>query len=266
MPEAKRSRRYAFTINNYTDKDIEQLQKIEYSYMIYGDEVGETGTPHLQGYVEFVNARSFTSLKKQLPTAHIETAFSTPEQNKAYCSKQKVLFEDGSIKHQGARNDIEQIKDIVKTGGGMRSIIEVSTSYQSVRMGEVYLKYHEKPRTWKTTVTWIYGPSGTGKTKHAYDNYPDIYTPLSAKWWEGYDAHKNVLLDDFRTDYMPFAQLLRLLDRYEFKVETKGGSRQLLAENIIITCPYHPNDLYREATEENLTQLIRRINEIIEIK
>lgn len=261
-----RSRRYVFTINNFSDKEIEQLKKIEYSYMIYGDERGENNTPHLQGYIEFDNQRTFSSIKKQLPTAHIETAKGTPEQNRKYCSKQNIMFEDGTIKKQGTRTDIEEIKDIVKNGGGIRDVIEVAKSFQSVRMGELYLKYHEKKRTWKPIVYWFYGPSGCGKTKLAYEMYPDIYTPLSSKWWEGYDAHKHVLLDDFRTDYMPFTSLLRLLHEYAYTVETKGGSRQLLAETIIITCPYHPQELYRESVTEDLTQLIRRITEIREIK
>lgn len=85
------------------------------------------------------------------------------------------------------------------------------------------------------------------------------------KWWEGYDAHENVIIDDFRKDSIQFSSLLRLLDRYAFRVETKGASRQLLAKNIIITCPESPEELF-EHTREDIKQLLRRIDEIKEFK
>uniref|UniRef100_UPI0040488E22 hypothetical protein n=1 Tax=Shewanella sp. TaxID=50422 RepID=UPI0040488E22 len=57
-----------------------------------------------------------------------------------------------------------------------------------------------------------------------------------------------------------FHVLLRLLDRYPYQVETKGGSRQLLAETMIITCPFMPEEMYNG--REDIKQLLRRIDEI----
>ena len=83
------------------------------------------------------------------------------------------------------------------------------------------------------------------------------------KWWEGYDAHPNVLIDDFRKDFCTFHELLRILDRYPYRIEVKGTSRQLLAKRIIITCPYHPEIIYD--TREDIGQLLRRITKIVYI-
>ena len=69
----------------------------------------------------------------------------------------------------------------------------------------------------------------------------------SLKWWQGYDGYENVILDDFRGDFAPLHYMLQVLDRYPFSVEVKGGSRQLLAKRIWITCPYTPEEVYKTA-------------------
>lgn len=260
-----KARGYVFTINNPTDDDktlVMQMSEIS-RYIIVGQEVGEEGTPHYQGYVFFENPRSFTSVKKQLPRAHIEVAGGNPEQNKVYCSKQNnVLLEKGVCPVQGKRTDVQRVVEELQNGANLRSIAQAPKSLQSVKMAEVWLKYNETGRDWKPEVYWFHGETGSGKTRAAREWLEtDIYTCLdSIKWFEGYDAHENVLIDDFRKDFCKFHQLLKLLDRYEYRVETKGGSRQFLAKKIAITSPYHPRDVYH--CREDIQQLIRRIDKI----
>jgi len=131
-------------------------------------------------------------------------------------------------------------------------------------MAECILKYHEPKRTDKPYVRWFWGATGTGKSKLAYEILGDeCYTCLSTgKWFEGYDGHDNVLIDDMRKDFLKFHELLRLLDRHAFRVECKGGSRQFRATQIIITSCYAPDTLFD--TREDIQQLLRRIDEIKE--
>lgn len=75
----KRIRAFAwlFTLNNYTEEDISHItdpilsEKYEY---IFQEEKGQVGTKHLQGYIKYKNKVSFSTVKKLLPKAHIETA------------------------------------------------------------------------------------------------------------------------------------------------------------------------------------------------
>lgn len=261
-----KTRGYCFTINNYTDEDTKQVLELQSisKYLIVGKEVGENGTAHYQGYVFFENPRHFNAVKKLLTRAHIEVTGGTPEQNKKYCSKGgDILIEHGEVPRAGKRNDIEHIRQVVKEKPKMREVVQEAQSYQAIKVAEVYLKYHEEPRKWKPEVRWYHGSTGSGKTKSAREWLgDDVYTALdSIKWWEGYDAHENVLIDDFRKDFCKFHQLLKLLDRYEYKVETKGGSRQFLAKKIAITAPYPPNSIYN--TREDVKQLLRRIDDVI---
>lgn len=235
-------------------------------YIVVGKEVGENSTPHYQGYVFFDNPRSFNSIKKLLKRAHIEQAKGTPEQNSKYCKKGgEILIEEGEVPRAGKRNDLEHIREVVKESPRMREVVKEAKSYQAIKVAEVYLKYHEEPRKWKPEVRWYHGSTGAGKTKSAREWLgDDIYTALDTiKWWEGYDAHENVLIDDFRKDFCKFHQLLKLLDRYEYKVETKGGSRQFVAKKIAITAPYAPDKIYD--TREDIKQLLRRIDHVIQV-
>jgi len=207
-----------------------------------------------------------SAIKSDLPRAHLELAKGNGEQNKAYCSKEKVLFEDGTIKRQGKRNDISRVRDAVEDGANMRAVVAIASSVQSVRIAELYFNYHEEKRNWKPLVKWYYGATGTGKSRTAYEELEDPFTAgATSKWWQGYDAHENVIIDDFRKSFISFSELLRLLDCYPYLVECKGGSRQFLAKQIIITSPFHPKEIFSENGEE-IEQLIRRINEIKEFK
>jgi len=69
-----RSRSYVYTLNNYTKEEEEAVQALPCSYHVYGRETGDSGTPHLQGFLHFPNARSFPSVKKLIPRAHLEIA------------------------------------------------------------------------------------------------------------------------------------------------------------------------------------------------
>lgn len=262
-----RSRSYCFTINNpdfgESHKDLSAWFQSNAQYVVMGIEVGASGTQHIQGYVYFANPRSFKSLKKIMPTAHIEVAKGTPLQASDYCKKDGNYTEFGELPKQGKRNDLDQIRELIDAGRGMSDIVEVATSYQSVRMAEVILRYREKPRDWKPEVWWFYGATGTGKSKKAYEMMPNAYTCMSTgKWFEGYDAHEDVIVDDMRKDFLKFHELLRFLDRYPLRIEVKGGSRQFLAKRIIITSCHHPSQLFD--TREDIQQLLRRIDHIEE--
>ena len=263
-----RSRGWCYTINNYSDADITLLDDVSQiaTYLCYGKEVAPTTqTKHLQGYVYFENAKTFSKIQKILPKgSHIEVAKGSALENKTYCSKDGDFKEFGSIPAQGKRNDINVVKEEILSGSGMKEIIEIASNYQTLKTAELLLKYKEKKRNWKPEVVWFYGASGTGKTKTVYELAPEVYrkTNSTGKWWEGYDAHADVLLDDIKdTSKEMYSTLLELLDRYDCRVETKGGSRQFLAKRIYITSILHPRDLYGHI-DPDIKELARRIDSI----
>lgn len=100
-----RTHSYCFTINNYTDDDVAQVMSLweEHGcdYYVIGFEVGEKGTPHIQGYVHFPNALTRSSLSKKISRANIRKAKGNAEQNYKYCTKDGDYYVEGAMPEQG---------------------------------------------------------------------------------------------------------------------------------------------------------------------
>jgi len=260
----QRKRAWFLTINNPTQEHKLKALKYIYlaSYGIIGEELAPTtGTEHIHIYFRLPDAVTFSKIKKDFPTANIKVALGNDQQNKIYCSKERMLAEHGTVTQQGRRTDLDKVKALVKENPSMRTIIEEVGSLQSIKTAEKLLVYLEPKRNWKTEVLWFCGATETGKSREAYRIAPDAYTAMdTGAWWEGYDGHTEIIIDDMRRDFLKFHQLLKLFDRYPYRVEVKGGSRQILARTIIVTSCYSPEEMFD--TREDIQQLLRRLTKI----
>lgn len=280
----KGDRGWCFTINNYTPDDLEQIKSLKAVYIVYAPEVcPTTGTPHYQGAVVFKDQITMSALSKKLKRASLRVMDGSALQNRVYIVgpwtgtdasgslKSKPYNPDyveiGTCpKGQGKRTDIDSMRVSLRENPSMRNVVETASSYQSVRMAEVFLKYHEKKRTKKTQIFWFYGDTGTGKTQMALDmaDPDDTYDCMdTGRWFEGYDAHRDVIVQDIRPDFMSFQRMLNFMDYTPFRVETKGGSRQFVAERVFFTTPLSPLDFATLMDHrEDAQQFIDRIDVI----
>jgi len=89
-PPRIRALRWCYTLNNYEEEEYVYLSTLfsKEKFHVVGKEVGEQGTPHLQGYVEFKNQKDLTALKKINPKIHWEKAKANRASNVAYCTKE----------------------------------------------------------------------------------------------------------------------------------------------------------------------------------
>lgn len=270
---AYRSRNWFLTCNNYSDDELQFARTYVCKYKLLGLEIGkESKLPHYHLYIEHANAVYFTSLKKKFPRANIQVAKGNVEQIKTYLGKDigvEKVEESGEPKYQGKRTDITRVRNLLEEGGTMRELIPAVGGVQSVRMAAIWLTYFEEPRDFCPDVYWIYGGSGLGKTQLAYKmgyefnpNERPFKLMSNRKWWEGYDRHEVVIIDELREDCFRISELLELMDRYEYRVENKGGSRQMVAKHIIITSPKSPANLFF-GHGENVYQIERRCKKII---
>ena len=94
---AVRSLGWCFTVNNYNDEEYEALLGTHCRYVIIGKEVGESGTPHLQGFIQFESLKTLSACRKINYRAHWEMTKGTIDQNVQYCSKEGH-FEERGIK------------------------------------------------------------------------------------------------------------------------------------------------------------------------
>ena len=89
----QRSRSWIFTINNPTQEPT--LESSGAAYITYGREVGANGTPHLQGFVQFTNAKTRNAVRTKLAGAHLEIRRGTITQAIEYCHKDGDTYEEG---------------------------------------------------------------------------------------------------------------------------------------------------------------------------
>lgn len=128
------AKNYCFTLNNYTDDDERRLagNLEDVQYIIYGREIAETGTRHLQGFVSFKRRKSLQAVKRILgnPTVHCEVARNV-NASIEYCKKDGDFIENGHLKsHAGQRSDLDDFKEAVK--GGMLSLVELREHHSDV--------------------------------------------------------------------------------------------------------------------------------------
>lgn len=262
-------RNFVFTINNPGEEDDKNIKALceHCVYLTYGREKGKEGTPHYQGYAELARRTSFNKVKRQLPRAHIEGRRGTQAEAIRYCHKEDSSpFVHGAPKEQGLRTDLRAMQRIAAESG-MREVSAIAKNAQQITVAKAYLTWNEMERDFKPRVVWYWGKPGIGKSRRCREELAggDIFTKnTGTKWWDGYDAHEAVILDDFRGSWWPITYMLGLIDRYPFLLEVKGGHRQMLARDIFITSVQHPKEMYN-LPDEPIEQLLRRIDKIVHI-
>jgi len=245
---------------------------------LVGRELGEGGTPHLQGYVEFTRPTRMEAVKTILGTrtAHLEIARGTPAQNKEYCNKENnILVDFGTTgrESQGTRTDLSAVKSVLDSGGSLRDVADLDFG--------AYVKYHRafeayarlrrnEPRDFRTQCVWAWGPTGSGKSRYANEESARLsggdvawIADPTLQWFEPYGGHKGVVLDDF-DGRAPIAMLLRIIDRYSLLVPVKGGYVNWCPRIIWITSNFSPSELY--GNERQYDALRRRIDEVKKIE
>jgi len=204
--EKKKRFRYVncvFTINNYTEDDVNKMKEFfqdHCSYGVFGKEVAPTtGTPHLQGYCELIRKLELTSIRK-LTVPHIANIkprmSDLPKETAGYCKKGYHedkppngwihFFENPSgsfdgyewgkerIGCPGTRTDLADALASIKSGEkNVRDLREEKPMLVS-QFGRVMQDVENDVNRLKfrcgemTTCTWIHGKPGRGKSHQAF--------------------------------------------------------------------------------------------------
>jgi len=241
----ERDRNFSFTWNNYPEEAEEYLRSRDCRYIGWGKEVGESGTPHLQGLIVYKTLKTLKQVIKELPGCHVEYAKNL-EALKTYCQKDGKFEEVGDFPMNKKRK-----AELAGEGNAKR----FKDAFQAAVTGnldeidaDLRVRYY---RTWKEIQKdhmpdmesipelnneWISGPSGCGKTRSVMERYPNAYLKTANKWWDGYQGQPVVLIDDLDEAHKCLVHHLKIWgDHKPFLAETKGGMIKIRPERIICT-------------------------------
>lgn len=267
-------RRFVFTWHDYTESDVEKVITFFDNYAKYGifgkEQCPTTKKNHLQGFCNLSKPLRFNAIKKHLDNRiHIEKANGSDEQNQTYCSKSGDVFEKGKPDKKGKRNDLQPLISAIQSGES--NITAIAQGYP-----DVYIRYYRGIRDYiskmhpvphrheKTEVFYFWGPPGTGKSKSALErarniDETSIYYKPRGLWWDGYEQQTSVIIDDFY-GWIKYDEMLKICDRYPYKVQIKGGFQEFTSKFIFITSNVDTKDLYKfpgydtAALERRITQ------------
>ena len=241
-------------------------------YLVFGREVGESGTPHLQGYAQLIVRTAVSKLPK-FPW-HTEAAKGTPEQASQYCKK------DGDFKEFG------ELATAAK-GGLMEkerwtAAIDLAASGQMEELKQAEPKlYVTHYATWQrirkdhaprpadcetTTGLWLYGQSGCGKSRSARQAAVNLgvayYSKNCNKWWDNYNDEQVVIMDDVDKTHSVLGHHLKIwADRYAFQAEIKGSAMWIRPRTLVVTSQYSIEDIWvDEETREALKRRFRVVH------
>lgn len=146
---------YVFTKNNYNDHDIEHYSNLVgrhgIKYICWGKEVGESGTPHLQGYLQ-TNHHDIRRLHTCMLKAHIEKQRGSSDEAKNYACKDGDWVEFGAYEHigkpePGKRNDLNDIKQKIDAGASYETIQE--ENFSTTALYSKFIKQYIQDRDYK---------------------------------------------------------------------------------------------------------------------
>jgi hypothetical protein len=297
VKNTEQSRKFQGTINNPIDKgythekilkNIETLKNI--IYWCISDEVGEEGTYHTHFYVAAKNGIRFKTLKNLFPEAHFELCKGTSQENKDYIFKtgkwlkekkhetnlMETHRESGEVpfEHQGKRNDIDDLYDMIKQGMTNYQILEEwpaqMLNIDKIERARQIVKQEQfKKEFRKINVTYIYGPTGTGKTrsvmeKHGYENVfrvTDYENPF-----DNYGGQNIIVFEEFHSS-LKIQDMLNYLDGYPLELPCRYNNKWACYLEVYIITNITLNEQYEKIQidyNETWQAFKRRIHNIIE--
>lgn len=257
------SRKWLLTINNPIEKGFtherikEILSNIKLVYWCMSDETGHEGTFHTHIFIASTGGIRASTLQNKFTGAHRDIAKGTCQQNRDYVFKEGKWLngEKGTTNHrdtheewgeipaerQGARNDLADLYDMIKGGMSTYEILETSPQYlmqidKIERVRQMILEERNKNSWRAVSVTYIWGETGTGKTRGVMERYgySNVFRVTDYDHpFDGYKGQDVILFDEYRSS-LQFSQMLEWLDGYPVELRARYTNKQACYTKVYI--------------------------------
>ena len=300
MGNNTQSRKWALVMNNPKDAGLnhaaitEILHRFAPTYFCIADEIAPTGTYHTHVFLYSTSPIRFTTIKNRFPTAHIEKAFGSARENRAYIRKEGKWAEtekaDTSVpntfeewgdlpaeKEEDAPEMFKLIQDL-RNGKSIMDILEDNPKLafkirdiEVLRQTILADKYSVEKR--QLEVTYLYGASGTGKTWGIFEeNDPKEicritdYGGRNGVRFDAYHCQDILVFEEFHSQ-IPIGDMLNYLDIYPMTLPARYSDRQACYTRVYITSNIPLEDQYPDIQIrqwETWQAFLRRITNVIE--
>ena len=290
----KQRRKWLITINNPEDHGFSHEQIKEVLAKVKGklywcmcDEIGGIHkTYHTHIFICRSSAFTFEQVKGMFPPAHLDRCFGSNQENRDYVLKEgkwknsekaltslKDTFEESGEcpeEHQGARNDLTVLYDMIKDGMTNYQILEENPNYMSqldkIDKCREIMRYEEfKSRTRELQVEYWYGKTGTGKTSGILARYgfENVYRVTDMKNpWDGYRGQDVVLFEEFSGE-IDISRMLIWLDIYPLELPCRYNNKVACYTKVFLTSNRPLDMLYtwiQREEQEVWKAFLRRIS------
>lgn len=284
MSKEDRSRRWMLTVPAEGEKGVSR-DELEQALEAYDShlgqmERGEGGTDYVHWQVLLVHSEPirFSTLKRKLPTAHLETARDLAK-CVAYVQKADTRVEDepplikGLIEvgpGQGHRSDLDALRARILDGQETvdELLLDDSGAWRHGRMTSDLVAARDRARLGSGTrdvqVRVAYGDTGTGKTSAALAGLQALGSVCRVTHWgpgafDGYDGQDSLILDEF-AGQPPITALLTWLDRFPVDLPARYRARPAAYSRVVICTNRAPWDWYEHAPRAQRAALARRLH------
>ena len=299
MENNTQSRKWALVINNPLEAGLDHaaireiLYRFSPAYFCMADEIATTGTYHTHIFLFSPSPMRFSTVKNRFSTAHIEKAYGSAKANRAYILKEghwadtdkaetsvSGTFEEwGDLpaeKEEEAPEMFKLIQDL-RAGKTVMEIIEDNPKLafrireiETLRQAILEEKYSAENRALE--VTYLYGASGTGKTRGIFEKHDRKsicrITDYGGRNGVRFDAYhcQDVVLEEFHSQ-IPISAMLNYLDIYPLTLPARYTDRIACYTKVYITSNIPLEEQYRDIQRyqmETWSAFLRRVQNVIE--
>lgn len=300
MENNTQSRKWALVINNPLEAGLDHaaireiLYRFSPAYFCMVDEIATTGTYHTHIFLFSPSPMRFSTVKNRFSTAHIEKAYGSAKANRAYILKEghwadtdkaetsvSGTFEEwGDLpaeKEEEAPEMFKLIQDL-RAGKSVMEIIEDNPKLafrireiETLRQAILEEKYSAENRALE--VTYLYGASGTGKTRGIFEKHDrksicriTDYGGRNGIRFDAYHCQDVLVLEEFHSQ-IPISAMLNYLDIYPLTLPARYTDRIACYTKVYITSNIPLEEQYRDIQRyqmETWRAFLRRVQNVIE--
>lgn len=300
MENNTQSRKWALVINNPLEAGLDHaaireiLYRFSPAYFCMADEIATTGTYHTHIFLFSPSPMRFSTVKNRFSTAHIEKAYGSAKANRAYILKEghwadtdkaetsvSGTFEEWvdlpAEKEEEAPEMFKLIQDL-RAGKSVMEIIEDNPKLafrireiETLRQAILEEKYSAENRALE--VTYLYGASGTGKTRGIFEKHDrksicriTDYGGRNGVRFDAYHCQDVLVLEEFHSQ-IPISAMLNYLDIYPLTLPARYTDRIACYTKVYITSNIPLEEQYRDIQRyqmETWRAFLRRVQNVIE--